>query len=561
VVLGPLEYWTILRRRWLLVACVVIAGVVAAAMITPSKGFASTEYRATNTLLVADDPTASVRGLGRAGLSLGSLRSLVTSNEVATRVAQRIGYHGDVAKLANHLSLVTDPEASTIAITATEGSAADAVTVADTFAQELIGQLDDTATSARDANLAELDAQIKELRARLTQLESASTQRTPSARAVVAERNAVSRQFSEAVLRRDQFASQALPSDRLKSVQKAEAQKVTSGLAALKSTSGRVGVAGLLGLLLGSILALVVDRTDTRIRTKEQAEGVFDAPVLAEIPVLRSDEQFAAVQPHSHGAEAFRALRASLLLMRGEADAPDEDGDDGPGTILVTSGNPSEGKTTTACNLAASFGETGRRVLLVDCDFRHPRVEKTFDIEPGPGLSDVLVGRGRPSLHDVAIQTDVAMVTVVTAGSHTENPAEAFAQIGPEFLEEARKMADIVIIDTPPLLAITDTSELVPFVDAVLVACRAGQTSASSGLRTAELLARLGAPFRGVVLVGAKEGPTSKGYYYDYYRNDGGNRRGRRGRRTPPPPRSGKRTGSTRQPQTAPSARGRGRSG
>ena len=164
---------------------------------------------------------------------------------------------------------------------------------------------------------------------------------------------------------------------------------------------------GGLGFLLGAAMALVLDRIDTRIRSKDDAEAVSGLPVLAQIPFIprrHRHELISATRPASPFAEAYRNLRSTLAFARSplsgssierrrgrpRATPAQRAIDHEPTVILVTSSGPYEGKTTTIANLAASYAETGRSVLILDCDFRRPRLHQVLGTRETPGLADVL---------------------------------------------------------------------------------------------------------------------------------------------------------------------------
>lgn len=216
--------------------------------------------------------------------------------------------------------------------------------------------------------------------------------------------------------------------------------------------------------------------------------------------------------------EAYRMLRTSILLIGStEPGAPEPETAhemliSGPQVILVSSPLPREGKSTTVASLAVSMAETGRRVLVCNADFRAPQVHHAFGLPAGPGLTDLLSGsEGTRHLADLVHPTAVPGVSLVHSGSQVEDAAELIARRGAQLLEEARAIADVVLLDTAPLLVVSDASELLPAVDAVVMVARAGQTTRDSARRSYELLDRAGIPVLGVALIGAKS-PTS--YYY-----------------------------------------------
>lgn len=180
------------------------------------------------------------------------------------------------------------------------------------------------------------------------------------------------------------------------------------------------------------------------------------------------------------------------------------------GVILVTSPGAGEGKTTTVANLAATFAETGRATLALDFDLRRPRLHEFFALNPEPGLRQVL--DGEKELGDITRPTSLDHLDVAASGGATGDPARALAgSAGP--LAMARSRADVIVIDTPPVLAASDAGQLITMADAVVIVCRIGTTTTGSAERTAERLARASAPALGVVLVGATATASARAYY------------------------------------------------
>jgi len=321
-------------------------------------------------------------------------------------------------------------------------------------------------------------------------------------------------------------------------VEAAEPERIAGPL----PLSRRLPIAGFVGLLIGVGLALTLAHFDTRLRTKEAAEAAYGVPVLAEVPLLarrrrRARAIVALTEPFSLAAESYRGLRTSLLLgraahqgpgtsrRRGRArgsEQPREVPSHGSRVVLVTSATADEGKTTTAANLAAVFAEGGDAVVVVNCDLRRPALHEVFGLPEEPGLSDVLHRDDGVRLTDAIQPTSVPGVQVITSGHPVANPGELLAR-GAEVVAAVREFADVVIIDTAPVLAASDVSALIPFVDDVVLVCRMGRTSTESARRTIELLGRLAAPVRGVTLIGSTV-PAARSYYSDYARRQRGRR-------------------------------------
>jgi capsular exopolysaccharide synthesis family protein len=191
--------------------------------------------------------------------------------------------------------------------------------------------------------------------------------------------------------------------------------------------------------------------------------------------------------------------------------------DEGPitaKTILITSPGPDEGKTTTVANLAAAFAELGQKVIVLSCDFRRPSIHEHFGLINEDGLSDAL-GKEMtgPVLNGNVKETFVKNVSVLPSGTASERPGELLSSERMRLaLTEARSQADIVLLDSPPLMTAGEATLLIREVDGVLVLCRSGKTTADAAERGAEVLKRLNAPLIGAALTDSEGGVLP--YYY-----------------------------------------------
>jgi capsular exopolysaccharide synthesis family protein len=185
-------------------------------------------------------------------------------------------------------------------------------------------------------------------------------------------------------------------------------------------------------------------------------------------------------------------------------------------TVVITSAFPGEGKTTTACNLAITFAQQGRRVLLVDADLRRPYLHHMFAIESEPGLADILAGRFK--LNEVLRQSGTERLSLLTAGKLPPNPLEF---LGSKRMKSLLKFLaarfDTVIIDTPPVLAAADASLLGVDADGVIMVVRAGQTDRDPAQQAVRQLFSVGARVVGAVLNDPDEKVPKYGRYHDYY--------------------------------------------
>ncbi|MDA0815312.1 MAG: polysaccharide biosynthesis tyrosine autokinase [Chloroflexi bacterium] len=254
---------------------------------------------------------------------------------------------------------------------------------------------------------------------------------------------------------------------------------------------------GVLGLMLVSAIVLVLEYLDDTIKSSEQIQEAVGLPTLGRIERFESvqssrDQLQSATRPRSLVAEAYRVARTNLTY------AIDLGRD--RKLILVTSPGPGEGKTTTVANLSVVFGLAGHRVCIVDTDLRRPTIHRVFGLENGEGLTNLLLTR-EPDI-DRSVQRSVyTNVSVVTAGPLPPNPSELLASARmQEVLERLRARFDIVILDSPPALVVTDASVLSTLVDGLVVVARAGKTRRGTLRATIAELAQSGRPIAGVIL-------------------------------------------------------------
>lgn len=260
--------------------------------------------------------------------------------------------------------------------------------------------------------------------------------------------------------------------------------------------SPRIAVNLLLGLLLGFAIgvgiAILRHVLDTRIRSLDDIEAITDAPILGRIvddPQAHKKPIIVHQDPKHPRAEAFRTLRTNLQFL---------DVDEGPKMYVISSAAPGEGKSTVSTNLAVALAETGLRVGLVDCDLRKPRVDTYMGIEGAVGLTDVLIGRA--DLSDVLQRWGRTELYVLPAGQVPPNPSELLGSVAmQQTLDILSKSMDIVIIDAPPMLMVTDAVVIGAKTQGVILVASAGLTHQQSLEAAVETLETAHVPLRGVV--------------------------------------------------------------
>jgi receptor protein-tyrosine kinase len=267
----------------------------------------------------------------------------------------------------------------------------------------------------------------------------------------------------------------------------------------------------LLGVLSGVAIAIARDFLDNTVKRPDEMEAITGAGLIGNIPFDNSREEEPAIQfdgDNSAIAEAFRKLRTNLQFL--VVDSP-------PRVIVVTSSLPSEGKSTTALNIALALAEAELNVVIVDGDMRRPMLDKYLDAVGTVGFSTALSGRA--SLSEVLQKTRFPHLTALTAGTIPPNPSELLgSQAASRILSELREQFDYVIVDSPPLLAVTDGAILATSSDGVLIVGRFGTVRRDQLGHAVDSLREIGANVLGAVFTMT---PTRGGGYYSYNYNYG----------------------------------------
>jgi succinoglycan biosynthesis transport protein ExoP len=288
-----------------------------------------------------------------------------------------------------------------------------------------------------------------------------------------------------------------------------------------------LGIGSFLGLALGAGLAFMLEKNANTFRDPDEIADFLGVPILTHLPFFRGrrkktqkgevnpfkdlDPYLAVIHaPASVAAEAIRSCRTSVFFETA--------GGTGGKVLQVTSPLPGDGKSTIAGNLACSIAQSGKRVLAIDCDLRRPQLTDNFSMSDSMGLTNVLNGECDPQ--EACHQTPLTTLRVMPSGAIPTNPAEALtlAEMR-ELLELLREEYDYIIIDTPPLLVVTDPSITASMVDGVLMTLRVRRKSKPNAKESINILRGVGAKILGVVINNSDEASSSDGYRgYGYYR-------------------------------------------
>jgi capsular exopolysaccharide synthesis family protein len=487
------SYTRLVRRRKWWIGSLTLLGLAVGVGVPFTQ---ARQYTATAQILVQSETGAS---------ALSGAAQQVTPTEVQTML--QLATSAPVQKLVRRQLGSAPPVRATevaqtnvIAITAVAGAPGTAAEIANAYAQQFV-RSEQSATiqatlSSETAVRSEIAADTREI-ARLR----AKGRPASQVNAVVDQQAVLQVQLSQLQLN---SANQTAP-----------LTVVTPAVPPLSPSSPRPVQDALLGLVAGLILGLAAaflrDSLDDAVSVKETAEHLTNAPMLAAVPMVTSWRKrdrplvVTLARPLSPATEAFRSLRTSLQFARAEHELR---------TILVTSSAAAEGKTSTLANLGAVFAQTGQKVLMVSCDLRKPRLGQFFGIDESVGLTTAILGED--SVENLICQAPgTDNLWLLPSGPTPPNPAELLNGVRyQQIFAGLRGQFDLILIDSPPVLPVTDAAILAKDADAVLLVVAAFRTKSGDLLRASEKLAQVNARVVGVVLNEATR--QAAGYYSAY---------------------------------------------
>lgn len=272
-----------------------------------------------------------------------------------------------------------------------------------------------------------------------------------------------------------------------------------------------LALAAVLGLLLGLGLALLRDLLDSSVRGEEDARAITDSPELGGITFDKAAAQSPTIvidDPHHTHSEAFRTLRTNLQFVSA--------GDHPPRSIVLTSSMPEEGKTTTVAHLGLTLAAAGRSVCLIEGDLRRPRLMDYLGMEGGAGLTNVLIGEVK--LDDMLQPYAETSLTLLGSGPIPPNPAEILSSERMRaVIADLESRFDMVLVDAPPLLPVTDAAVLARVTDGAVIVVGAGVIRREHLARSIERLEKAQGPLLGLIL---NRLPTRGADAYDAYTAD-----------------------------------------
>lgn len=502
------DHVAILRRQWRIPVVLFILGAAAGFGLSMRQ---ETVYGAESRLLLEPTTSESTGGRVMDPTEVSTLAQLVESARIADLVIEELDLDVSPDDLLDSVTVTTVEQTRVVTITVQRPTAQEAADVADSFANQYIAyQLQAAAgieAATRDALFEQRGLVEEELTEVRTELEGATDEQ---------QREGLQAQIDGLLVRQAEINNEiALTSvteatPRVGGVLLRDAT-VPKNPAEPKPTRAAM-LGGVIGLILGAVLGYGRDRLDDRIRDETRLKALIgEVPVLGRIPLdtrKQPARPVALVEPRSPVSESFRALNTNLRFLAA-ARSQQRTGDVGE-ILVVTSALTSEGKTTVAGNLAVTAARTGLRVLLVDADLRKPSLSTLFGVETPRGLAHLLAGQKLK----VRVDTAEPNLRIIGAGTIPPNPAELLAspRAAPMW-QQLRQQADLVIVDTPPVLSVADALEITHHADWVLLTVRYRQSREHQLLGALERLHRVGSPITGVVWSGITGDEQS---YYGY---------------------------------------------
>jgi Mrp family chromosome partitioning ATPase len=535
-----------LKTLWTRKLTIIVSVVVCVAVALGYTKLTTPTYQSSALIQITAPSQAASSG---SGFTLSDPVQELSSSAVQIAAAKSLK-NAHPSDLGGQVTGTVDATSGALTITGTGSSPEEAQAVTTAFAQAFVDDVQNHVNAQVEKYNLILQATSIKIASLQGQLLPASNANATSANALLnAQINALTQTYS--TLQTAQSTLQA--GGPYATIQVAAQPGASTGLS--KSKLAAIGL--ITGLLLGCGIAFIREQFDDRLRLDPDIESVIDGPLLGELPqdaeVKKGEVSIALVQsPQSSLSEAVRDLRTSLRVLLVEQQSP---------ILVVTSPEPGDGKTFVTANLAASWALTGARVIVVSADFRRPRLEEAFGLEAAdrPGLSDLIKANwkqaepvdgpgdgpadltegtrpgggsaasrrtrrrgGRSDFEETAVsahlvETGIDGLQLLPVGVHRDNPSELFDSPGMQpVLDQLHLLADVILLDTPPVLSTPDTAILGSLTHGAIIVATEGKTDRSDLERTARRLESTGCHVVGLVMNHVRRSASDGYQAYSY---------------------------------------------
>lgn len=486
------EYFALFKQwAWLIFLAAIVAGMAAfliSRQITPV-------YRATATVLVNEAPVTRTSGesLVASDRLTRTYSEMMANTPVILETINRLGLTISPQQLRDMITIKTVPSTLLIDVEVESIDPLAATLIANTLVDVFAAEVENVQASRYEQSKQSLENKLAEVEEEINLY-------TELANAADSEIDRVEYISRASQLRETYYSLLQL----YENVWISEAQTISSisltepAFQPTDPVRPRVmintALAAMVGFLLAGGVLVAREALDDTLHTPEDIKKHLNLPVLGAIESFEADNGqrlIAALQPRSPVTEGFRALRENIRFS--SVDRPLH-------TLMVTSPEPAEGKTTMTANLALVFAQAGIDTILIDCDMRRPMVHNYFEVSGRYGISTMLFDDDW-TLEKRVLQTPYNQLRLIPSGKLPPNPAELLASEKMKMLlEKLKQEAQLIIIDTPPIMAVTDAASLAPVVDGVLLVVRPGTTHIMAAKQSLEQLHRAHARVLGVVL-------------------------------------------------------------
>lgn len=509
------HYLRIFRNKWwfLILVPVIFLGLGFgySKAITPI-------YRATSTLLIDSSVNSGSQG-GLGDLRADEVRTLTYSQLIVQRsvlqeTIDNLSLTTPVGRLRSQVSVNPIPGTQLIRITVERDNPETAAIVANTIGETFIRQY----AEIQSANYAQLR---NELNAQLEELDGLIKENNDNIQALrgsvdpsdIAERNRlenIQAQYRQSYATVFQSYEQVRLSEFNSSTNVTLSERALPGGVVWPRLQLILILSGLAGLILAIVIILIQDFLDDSIKSADLIQSRFGLPVVAQIGHFDAAKQPLVTfhHPRSPSAEAFRNMRMNLKYLAVDHNLK---------TILVTSANESEGKSTVAANLAVVLARGGQDTILLDGDLRLPKVNRIFNLSNNRGFSELFIDSDL-DYNTVIHQSEVDGLSILTSGSPPPNPSELLdTKRARDIVGKLTENTDVVVIDSPPLLAVTDAVALSQYVDGVILMVRVASTKMGMLKTAIDRLRRVDANLLGIIMIDIdSKAAAFDDYYFSY---------------------------------------------
>ena len=497
---------------WSWIWLILLAGVIAGAAAYLVSIRTTPIYQSSTRLLVSDPPALSnvnYGGMVSSQNMTSTYAQMMVDDPVLQGVIDQLKLHTTTVELNKSITVDIVPNTQLLVVSVSDPNPTQAANIANAMASVFTNRIIQLQSQRYAASLDGLQKQITDMDQQIAATNTSISATSDSA--TLLQLQARLTQY------RSIYASLVTNYEQ---VRLAEEQTSTSVVVSQPAAVPTVPVsptttrntllAVLAGMLLAAGAVFAVDTLDDTVKNPDEIRRKFNLPILGMIARHEQSHEkpIALAEPRSPTAEAFRSLRTNLTFA--SVDAPLR-------RIMITSPTPQDGKTTVSANLAVVLAQGGKKVILIDADLRRPFIHHKFGLFNRIGLTNLFLDSFN-GFESVIQFNSMASLGLITSGPLPPNPAELLTSLKmTHILDQLIQGYDLVLIDTPPLLSVTDAAALAPATDGVIVVVKPGVTKLNALQQALEQLRAVGARVLGVVLNEVNPGSRKYGYYYNRY--------------------------------------------